>query len=192
MMRSLIQKNPLINSLLLLAVLISTSAIIIIKHHKPVETKALPNQPDSFMEEVTATIMNKDGVPKLKIQAPRMTHYAMNNQTYFTKPHVTVYRQSPQPWFIDSDFGKAMNGIDHIIFSSHVVIHHPADFADPKTIMQTTSLDVFPNEKQATTSEAVTITQPDTVVHAIGMLANLEDGTVKLLSAAKGDYVPSS
>lgn len=192
MMRSLILKNPLINSLLLLAVLISSSIFIMSKQHKSAEIKASSNQPDSFMENVTATIMNKDGLPKLKIEAPKMVHYAENNQSYFTKPHVTIYRQSPQPWYIDSDFGKALNGIEHIIFSSHVVIHHLADAAEPGTSMQTTSLDVFPNQKQATTQEAVTITQPDTVVHAIGMLANLEDGTVKLLSEAKGEYVPSS
>ena len=58
--------------------------------------------------------------------------------------------------------------------------------------MKTASLTVFPDKQQASTDNAIVITQPDTVIHAVGMLADLNEGTVKLLSQAKGDYVPSS
>ncbi len=186
-------KNPITSALLFLAVFFSAWLLVLSKHHKPITTQNdLVNQPDSFMEGVTATIMSKTGNPSLKIQSPKMIHYAENDTTDIVKPHVTIYRQSPEPWYVDSDRGKAINGIEHIIFSSNVVIHHPSDAANPVTIMKTATLDVFPDKKQATTADAVTITQPDTIVHAIGMLANLEDGTVQLLSNAKGDYVPTS
>ncbi len=161
------------------------------KQSKPL-THTHPNEPDAYMENVVATIMNKQGSPSLKIEAPKMVHYVEDDTTFISDPHVTVYRQSPQPWYIHSDHAEATNGTEEIVFSENVVIHHPSDIENPTTTMQTEILSVFPDKKEASTDRPVLITQPDTVIHAVGMLANLNDGTVKLLSQAKGDYVPTS
>jgi lipopolysaccharide export system protein LptC len=136
--------------------------------------------------------MNKQGTPSLKVEAPNMTHYPDEDVTYINYPHVTVYRQSPQPWYINSNYAEATNGTEKIVFTDNVVIHHPTDIQNPDTTMETSSLTVFPDQKQAETDKPVVITQPDTVIHAIGMTADLNDGTVKLLSQARGDYVPAS
>ena len=150
------------------------------------------DQPDAYMENILATFINKQGSPSLTIQSPKMTHYPDNDKTYILHPHVTIYRQSPQPWYITSEYAQAFNGTEHILFSNNVIIHHPADTENPNTTMETASLTIFPDKQQARTDHAVTIRQPDTIVHAIGMLANLNDGTIKLLSQAKGDYAPTS
>jgi len=144
------------------------------------------------MENIVALVMNKQGSPSLKVEAPKMTHYADDDVTWITYPHVTVYRQSPEPWYINSDHAEATNGTEEILFSDNVVIHHSADSENPDTTMKTATLTVFPDKKQATTNDPVVITQPDTIIHAIGMIADLNDGTVKLLSKARGDYVPAS
>ena len=150
------------------------------------------NEPDAWMENIVAMVMNKQGSASLKIQAPKMEHYAEDDTTHIDYPRVTVYRQSPEPWYINSDHAEASNGLEEIVFSDNVVIHHPTDNGNPETTMNTASLTVFPDKKQASTDNAVVIIQPDTVIHAVGMLADLNDGTVKLLSQAKGDYVPTS
>jgi lipopolysaccharide export system protein LptC len=82
--------------------------------------------------------------------------------------------------------------MEKIKFSQHVVIHHPGDVVNAMTTLQTDSLTVFPDKQQAKTDAAITITQPDAIVHAVGMLANLELGTIKLLTATRGEYVPTS
>jgi lipopolysaccharide export system protein LptC len=171
---------------------LSAWSIMIANPSKTLSTQDDPNTPDSFMQDVIATIFNHDGKPTLKVVAPKMTHYLANNLTHIMTPRVTIFRTSPEPWYIDADYANAKNGIDEILFWSNVYIHHRADIENPTTSLKTNSITFFPTQKIASTKEAVTFVQPDTTVHAIGMQVNLDDGTVKLLSKAKGEYAPTS
>jgi lipopolysaccharide export system protein LptC len=190
-MTLLTSKNVAITFLLILATAFSAWSIIL-SHPAKYNPQTDPKQIDSFMENVQAITYNKQGVASLKITTPKMVHYPENNTTYITTPRVVIYRQSPQPWFVDSDYAKATNGMDTIQFWSNVNIHHLADLENPNTSLRTNTLTIFPDQQIAQTDEAVTFVQPDTTVHAIGMLANLDVGTVKLLSNTQGEYDPSS
>jgi lipopolysaccharide export system protein LptC len=186
-----ITKNAILSLLIILAVGLSAWSIII----SPAKTMALAQDPkiaDSFMEEVVAIVFNKIGNPSLKLVTPKMIHYPENDKTDILTPHVTVFRQSPEPWYIDSDYAKTNNGISEILFWSHVNIHHLADKENPQTSLLTDSLTIYPDQQLASTNQAVTFLQPDTTVHAVGMLANLEAGTIKLISQTQGEYVPST
>lgn len=185
-------RNTLISLLLILSIGLSVWSILVSNdtklHHNTID----PHSPDAYMEGVSAVIMNKQGTPSFKISTPKMVHYANDDTTDIEAPAVTVYRNTPSPWYINSDHAKATQGVSEILFWSNVVIHHPADKENPATTMQTTMLTIFPEKQTAETAQPVTIKQPDTTVHATGMLADMNNGTVKLLSEAKGEYVPSS
>jgi lipopolysaccharide export system protein LptC len=144
------------------------------------------------MEEVTAIIMNKDGHPSLRVESPKLEHYAENDRTNIIKPHITIYRDSPEPWTIHADYAKTTHGTEQIYFWGHVVIYHENDIKNPTTSIKTDTLTVFPEEQIAQTGDQIVITQPDTFIEAVGMLANLNEGTVKLLSQTRGEYVPHS
>ncbi len=178
--------------LLILAVSLTGLSILFSRKNESIDHHTWNNRPDSYMENVVAVIMNENGKPSLKIEAPAMVHYAENDRTHLAKPKVTVFREFPYPWYINADYAEINNGIQQIIFQNHVIIHHPSDASNPLTTMTTDSLTVFPSKQMAKTGDAVTITQPDIIVHAVGMLANLNDGTVKLLSKARGEYAPDS
>lgn len=184
-------RNFFICALLILAGSLSAWSIMLSKHTTH-EAPATPDKPDGFMEEVKATIMDKEGKPRLKVETPILTHYAENDATELTKPHVTIYRQSPQPWHINSNFAKTKKGIQEITFSDHVIIHHLPDLNNPMTKLETSTLTVFPDQQLAKTQEAITMTQPSTTIRAVGMLANWDQGTVELLSQAREEYVPNS
>lgn len=184
-------RNAFIGSLLLLAAGLSTWSLLLSKHAHTTQT-ALNSTPDAYMEEVVATTLNKEGKLTLKLVTPKMTHYPQDDSTEIISPKVVLYRHSPNPWFIHSEYAKATHGITQIDFIDHVNIHHLADINDPPTTMETLTLTVFPEKQLAQTEQPVTITQPNTVIHAIGMLADLNVGTVNLLSQAKGEYVPNS
>ena len=177
--------------LLILSISLSSWSILIGKKSKSLAPTNSSTEPDAYMEDVVATILNKEGNPSMKIETPKMVHYAENDVTNISQPHITVYRQSPEPWYINSNFAKASDGVEEILFWDNVVIHHAQDIDNPTTTMTTTTLTVFPNQQLAKTAEAITVTQPNATLHAIGMLANMNDGTVKLLSHARGEYVPS-
>lgn len=183
-------KNMFISLLLMIAVCLSSWSLLS-KHAKP-DATIDPSLPDAYMEDVTAITMNNFGKPTLKLITPKMIHFASNDTTNIFSPKITVYRKSPNPWLINANFAKATQGINQILFWDNVVIYHPADKDDPLTTMKTSSLTVFPNKQVATTTKPVTITQPNTTINAIGMLADLNIGIVKLLSQTKGEYVPSS
>ena len=188
----LIRRKSIIGILLLLAAGLSGWSMLISKETVTTLATHHVEKPDAYMENVVTTILNKEGKPSLKIETPKMVHYAEGDTTRITTPHVTVYRQSPKPWTIDSRYAKATQGVGQILFWDNVVIHHPDDQVNPTTTMRTASLTVFPDKQIAKTDEAVVMKQPDTTIHAIGMLANLDDGTVKLISQARTEYVPSS
>lgn len=175
--------------LLILAISLSSWSIYLSKKTK-ISSTASSSEPDAFMENVTATMINDEGKRTVLIESPKMVHYATNDTTDIQTPHITLYRESPEPWHIRSDFAKASHGTDQIHFWSHVVIHHKNDIATPTTTMKTDSLTVFPKENIAKTDDAIIVLQPDTTIHAIGMMANLNDGIVKLISATRGEYVP--
>ncbi|RDI48782.1 LPS export ABC transporter periplasmic protein LptC [Aquicella lusitana] len=148
--------------------------------------------PDAFMEDVVAVIMGKQGKPKMKIVTPKMVHYSENDTTQLLAPQLTLYRKSPQPWYITSKYAKSTQGIDTVDFWEDVVIHHSADTDNPATLIKTPTLTVHPNEQTADTKDHITMIQPNTIVKAVGMHADMNTGNINLLSQARGEYVPTS
>jgi lipopolysaccharide export system protein LptC len=172
---------------------LTTAVIMSLTFHtsnlpKPDESRL----PDGYMENVTAVILDKTGKISMQIVTPKMVHYAKDDTTDFTAPQLTLYHQSPTPWFITSKVAKAQHGIDQVHFHEDVVVHRPADFNNPVTVIKTVSLTVHPNDKTAETAEPIVMTQPNTVINAVGMFADLNTGSIKLLSQAKGEYEPDA
>jgi lipopolysaccharide export system protein LptC len=185
-------RNTTISLLLMLAAGLSIWSIIISNKHPAPTVQNDPAKADSYMEDVIATMLGKDGKPTLKLISPKMIHFPENDSTKILTPRLTIFRKSPNPWYVDADYAKTKNGISEILFWDHVVIHHPSDIENPNTSLQTQALTIFPDQQIARTDLPVTFIQPDTVVHAKGMLANLNDSTIKLLSETQGDYVPNN
>jgi len=155
----------------------------------PTQTAALP---DAFMEDVTALIMNKLGKPRMKIVTPKLVHFADQDTTRLTSPQLTLYRQSPEPWYITSKYATASLGVDKVDFFDEVTIHHAADQHNPATLIKTSALTVYPNKQTAETNALITLVQPSITIKAVGMFADMNTGNIKLLSATKGEYVPNS
>lgn len=149
-----------------------------------------PALPDAIMEDVVSVAYDKQGKPRLKIATPRMVHYNDSDATDLTTPEVTLYRKSPQPWRITSQYAKATDGTDKVDFWENVIIQHTGDENTPTTLIKTPTLTVRPELQTAQTHDAITLIQPSIVVKSIGMFADMESGNIKLLSEAVGEYVP--
>lgn len=171
---------------------LSVWSILLSKKMPTFMSAAQSDKPDAYAEDVTAVIMTKQGKPSLLLETPKMVHYPKSDLTEITTPHVVVYRQTLQPWHVNANHAKSFQGTSRIVFWDHVVINHIADNDNPRTTVQTPTLTIFPDQQLAKTDEAILFTQPFTTIHAVGMLANLDEGTIKLLSQAKEEYVPKS
>lgn len=168
---------------------IVTFSSLYTSHYAAKQTLELP---DAYMEEATALIFDKQGKPKMKVVTPRMVHFAKNDVTKLETPQLTLYRKSPQPWYVTSKYAETIKGSEQINFWENVVIQHAADEGSPATIIKTPTLTVTPNTQIAETNDPIEMTQPNIVVKGIGMHADMSNGDIKLLSEARGEYVPNS
>lgn len=148
--------------------------------------------PDALMENVTSIEMDKEGKPKMQIVTPKIIHFAENDTTHILSPILTVYRQSPIPWYVTSKFAKTTHGTENVEFWDDVFISHSGDKNNPATSIKTSTLTVYPANHIAETNDAITLTQPNLTMNAIGMHADMDSGDIKLLFQARGEYVPNS
>lgn len=159
---------------------------------KIVKTRPTSLLPDAFMEEVISISMDKEGNPTMQLITPKMVHFAENDTTHILSPQLTLYRKSPVPWHITSKYAKTIQGTERVEFWDNVLIRHPGDANNPETLIKTLSLTIHPNKNIAETKALITLTQPNLTVNAIGMNADMNTGDIKLISQARGEYVPDS
>ncbi len=160
------------------------------RNKEVIPPSSTPLLPDAFMEDVTATFIDKQGRISMKVVTPKLVHYANNDTTHFTAPTLTLYRQSPEPWVVTSLQAKAFQGMEKINFWDNVVIQHAADKKNIATTIKTATLTVYPELQTAETSDLITMIQPNIMVKATGMQADMTTGNIKLLSQAQGEYIP--
>lgn len=185
-------KNIIISLIIIIGVGFAAWTTLLTFRPEGVATASVTNLPDGYMEEVNALILDKQGKPSMKIVTPKMLHYAADDTTQLASPQLTLYRKSPQPWYVTSKYAKATQGIENVNFWDDVVIHHSADQDNPATVIKTATLTVHPNKQIADTNDFITMVQPNIIVKAIGMHADLNTGDIKLLSQARGEYEPNS
>src|SRR5262245_35869959 len=128
-------KNTIISFIMLIIVGLATWTTMLSYSPKSVTSTTTSLLPDAFMEDISALFLDKQGKPKMKIITPKMVHYAKNDTTQLSSPQLTLYRKSPNPWFITSKYAKATQGIDHVDFWENVTIHHAADEDHPATFI---------------------------------------------------------
>lgn len=186
-------KNSIISLIMILAVGVAAWTTLLSYYPKNISNHANNSSlPDAFMEDVTSIIMDKEGKPKLKLVTPKMIHFIENDTTQLISPKLTIYRQSPEPWYVTSKYAKATQGTENVDFWDNVLIHHSGDANNPETSIKTPTLTVHPNKNTAETTDLITLIQPNLVVKAIGMHADMDSGDIKLISQARGEYVPNS
>src|SRR5687767_14683088 len=112
----MVYKNTFITLGLVIAIGLAAPTTFLSYHPQDTLVAQQAILPDAFMENVTALIMDKQGKPKLKIQTPQMVHYAEGDTTKLKSPQLTIYRQSPQPWYVTSKYAKATKGIETVDF----------------------------------------------------------------------------
>lgn len=184
-------KNTIIGSIAMIAIGFAAWSTFYYTPPAP-SLKKTASLPDAFMENIKSTVMDKQGKPSMILVTPKMVHYTEDDTTDIITPELILYRKSPKPWYVTAKHAKATKGIENVDFWEDVTIHHAADETTPATVIKTNTLTVHPNKQTAETIDLITLVQPTLVVKAVGLFADLKSGDVKLLSQARGEYVPSS
>ncbi len=143
--------------------------------------------PDYIVENVIAHRMDAGGNIKHTLRAQRLTHYPHDDSTHLVAPHFTS-NASRTPMTITSRTARVSSGGEHVYFETDVRAVRAADAKRSEMVMETSFLHVTPDENTARTDRPVTITDANTVAHAIGLELNSETRIVKFLSRFRGTY----
>lgn len=148
--------------------------------------------PDSFISNVIAIKMNDLGNPQDELLTPLMEHYPLNDTTAIITPHLIMYPDKGEAWHIHSNKGKSQQGIKEVTLWDNVVITQAAGPYNVATTMTTSSITIYPKAQTAQTEQPVHIQQPGGNVNSTGLKANLNTGTIDLLSQVSGNYQPNN
>jgi len=147
---------------------------------------------DAFATDVSLTKFSREGKKQYELFSPRLNHYKKNNETYATSPRLYLYTPPNQEeWLITAEYAVAEQGKKTISFVDNVDISGSGTNHHKNTQLLTKKITYFPEKNSAETREAVTIVQPGSIIHAIGMRVDFSSGKINLLSKINGAYHPN-
>lgn len=150
------------------------------------------NTVDSFLLYPTVTQYDQEGHIKMKTTAIKLTHYKMSGETTLEKPFIITYTDKHVPWHIHADLAISNKKGDRILLKGHVKVHELPTLKHPETTITTSELTIFPKESRAVTDKFVAIERPGTLIHGVGLVANLKTGQYQLRSESEAIYQPTA
>jgi lipopolysaccharide export system protein LptC len=146
---------------------------------------------DVITRDTWLTTMTTEGLPDRTLRAAEGEYFDKRQGTELVMPHLTIYRADGAPWEIRAERGRTIRGGDIITLEGSVVIERESATGGPPTRFTTNRLRVHPKRDFAETNDRVAMTNANGRIDAVGMRAWLgTPAKVKLLSQAKGHYVP--
>lgn len=128
------------------------------------------------------------------VESLKLSHFRPENEdeesyTIAESPQIQVF-QHTTPWQISADLGKVSE--DRTITLSDNVILIGKGENNEITEMRTSKLIYDPAQKLASTDETVTIVSPRGNITATGMIADISERKIRLLSKVKGQHTPET
>jgi len=150
----------------------------------------LGHAPDVTMEEFEVTTMGEDGSPLRRLSAAYMAHFNDTGTKELKHPHLVVYQEQAEPWHVASERGWVSADNDVLMLLGKVDIWRDGPDGKREIHIETHDLRVLPREEYAETELPVSISTPESLTHATGMRAYLDESRVQLLSKVKTTIEP--
>lgn len=101
------------------------------------------HDPDYYIENFTATGLDKNGERRFVIEAERMAHFPDDDTALFDYPHVIEYEEGSAPRHTYADNGWMSSSGDEIILTGNVKIVVEADASGPGGTMKSKRLRIL-------------------------------------------------
>ena len=158
---------------------------------QPIYVLDKANQPDSYATGVTLVHIDKTGVLCNRLETPLLVHYGTEEDTLFSDPVFTFYKKNKELWKLSASFGKLKEKQALLYLWDNVVLkQYLATKNEPATKLITTNLLVSLKKNSAETTAPVTVTQPNQILHAVGLRANFTHKTIQFLSDIRTEIEP--
>jgi lipopolysaccharide export system protein LptC len=145
---------------------------------------------DFVIENVTATTLNEQGQPRFTLAASKMWHYPDDNATYLQAPLFTSLNPDGSKVVATAQTGKVLNNGDEVFLYDDVKVVQANLVTQSENILTTDFLHLRPKLNQADSNQAVTLSNPTTVIHAIGMNMDLTTRITQFLAHVKAVHAP--
>ena len=145
----------------------------------------LRHDPDYWVEHFQVRRFDAQGMLQHTLVADKLLHYADDDTTIVTTPHITYHQQPPAEIFARMAYvgkdGKQVDLVDEVR-----VVRHGAQGDSPPTVLETRTLTAFPDEERGRTSDPVVITQGRSILKGSGLEIDNRSGITVLRGRVTG------
>jgi LPS export ABC transporter protein LptC len=148
-----------------------------------IESEAGAEQPDAHIDTLTTRQFGENGALQYQLFSPRATHFPKSDTTHLESP-VFDYTDEKSRWRSTSQQGVMFNAVNNVLLTNQVVLQQ----LTKKARLTTESLMISIDYKAAMTGLPVTLESDGGIMKGIGLAADFNKQTLKLVSHVEGVY----
>jgi lipopolysaccharide export system protein LptC len=157
-----------------------------------VEDVTGPDRSDYTLDMYHLVVMDKFGAISFKGEGPYLSRNLNDQSLALSEP---IFRfpdkKSAGDYISHSKTGWVSSDSDEVRLAHSVVVDGPIVPDEDQSHMYTEQLNVFPNSKTAHSDLLVTANRGQSIMHGIGMNANMNTSRIELLSKVSLHNVPT-
>lgn len=177
---------PTTAGVLLLSTLAAASVWLLIDAGRPPEGGGDARGPAWHFDGARLLATARDGSVLYRVESPRIEHVPADDSAVFESPVVHWLQGDGPPLSIRAASGRADSNASRLRLEGDVVI---ADEARNATFLFTTDwLEIDARAGTATTDAAVSVVAPNGTMQGVGLLADLDGGTIAIRSSVSARY----
>ena len=176
-------------SLLALAAIAGTLAWLL-RPAPPPEREPLPRS-DYILRDFEMTVLDADGGESFSLRGPLLERDPAGQHLTLTTPRFAFPDDEKGHWTATSASAWVSPKADEVRLLGQMEMLGPVLETGVRTRFATERLDVFPKLHRASTTEAVTVSQGDSILRATGLQVDMQTDRLHLLSDVKGRYAPA-
>jgi lipopolysaccharide export system protein LptC len=142
------------------------------------------HDPDVIVDNFTVRRFDPSGQVQHTLTAQQLRHYPDDDTTELDKP-LLLYRGKQSPTRISAERALLTKDGKEAILRDNVRVLREASPGNPEMTLETSVLNVYPDDEIARTDQPVKLTQGKSVAHGVGMVADRVKQTYILESRVK-------
>ena len=178
-----------------LAILLALAALTLwLKHAADLPNERavdkLRHDPDTIIEQFTASTLDSNGKPLHQIWADRLVHYADDNSSDLTNPRLRYTPAAQSTITINAKRGKMLDGKEEVRLYDDVRVERAGHRLDPGWLATMPDITAFPPKGTAHTKSAFIFTQGLATIQGTGFSLDRNAQTATLDAAVRAHFPP--
>ena len=144
------------------------------------------NITNHFLNDFSMIETNRNGVRDWELDGKRLEKYPQSERSEVFSPSMRIFNEDKSYWTITAKHALDPNSVfESIYLTGDVVFHKIGVNNSNEVIINTASAIIYPSKEFIETDDFAEITTPNSVTTGNGVIANIKEGYVEILSNAK-------